>query len=111
MNEREESRHNLERRNSDAWMQIKAAEIQQRNSTIAVLSTIIALLLAGSWWLAEKAADEKVAPVNARLVKVEVQVKNTDKKVDDMRSDMREDFKAMFLKMDKLTTIVIENRK
>ena len=107
MNEREESRHNLERRNSDAWMQIKAAEIQQRNSTLAVLASTIALILAGSWWLAEKAADEKVAPVNARLIKVEVQVKNTDKKVDEMRSDMREDFKTMFKKIDDL----IESRK
>ena len=107
MNEQEEGRHNLERRNSDAWLQIKAAEIRQRNSTLAVLASTIALILAGSWWLAEKAADEKVAPVNARLIKVEVQVKNTDKKVDEMRSDMREDFKTMFKKIDDL----IESRK
>ena len=100
MNEREESRHNLERRNSDAWMQIKAAEIQQRNSTIAVLSTIIALLLAGSWWLAEKAADEKVGPVSERVGIVEAKIEHINKKFDRVE-----------VKLDKILDLVIESRK
>jgi hypothetical protein len=93
-------RENRQRWESDAWMQIKAAEIQQRNSTIAVLCTIIALILAGSWWLAEKAADEKVGPVSERVGIAEAKIEHINKKFDRVE-----------VKLDKILDLVIESRK
>ena len=71
LSESEQHRDELQRRQSDTWLQIKNIEVQHRNTTLTAVSSFLALILAGTWWLSGKSAEEKVGPVVERVVVLE----------------------------------------
>ena len=75
----EQERDELQRRQSDTWLQVKNLEIQHRNTTITAMATTLALVLSGSWWLSGKSADEKVGPVIERVVILETNYINMER--------------------------------
>jgi len=100
LSDTEHQRDDMQRRDSDVWLQIKSAEIQQRNATLTIVTTVVGLVLSGAWWIAVQAAKDQVHPINLRLSKVETKAEVTEKKLDKIE-----------LKIDKLLDLVLENRK
>jgi len=75
----EQERDDMQRRHSDTWLQVKNLEIQHRNATLTAVSSLLVLVLTGTWWLSGKSAEEKVHPVIERVVILETNYINMER--------------------------------
>ena len=102
----EENRREQQRRQGDAYLAIKSAEVQQRNSTLAVSATVVGLVFTGAWWLSSQAAKDEVAPLRDRFGAVHSRVS-----VMESRQDMLEKkITGMETKIDKVIDILMNGK-
>lgn len=103
----EQSRHDQQRRSSNAWMQIKQAEIQHRNATIVAVGTLLGLLGPFSYWImtliVASQTTEEVAKVKTDfaptidLAKTNfVKITQLTKENDEFRKEQKEQTKLLY---------------
>jgi HAMP domain-containing protein len=93
----EQSREDMQRRQSDAWIAIKQAEIQQRNATMTAVGTMLGLACAGAWWLSQQAADDAVAPVKLHVNTNAERIQANADEIEDTKQEFGE-FKVVMQK-------------
>ena len=89
MTETESKRQERQRRDSDVYLAIDRERINQRNSTIATMTAALTGLIAASWWMSIKAAEEVSGPIatevkvlNERTTAIEARFERFESKQD-----------------------------
>lgn len=97
MTDTETKRQEWQRRESDVFLAIDRERVNQRNSTIAVMTAALTGLIASAWWMSIKAAEEVSGPI-ATEVKV----------LNERTSAIEARFERFESKQDKVINLLLE---